>query len=209
MGDYKAQVYGLLGGTLPWSFSMHLTGANNYEATLAAQLDTAVGALWSTGTHGMAALTNADVTLEGSFAATLNSSFHEVSKTNTARHVAGANANPSLPWDNAVVVGFTGPQIRRTDRGRIRLPAVAVDNVAAHKYTPTFTTTHLKAVLDVFFPAVRAGGLAYFSYNALPLVDGTLAFQKNSLTAYHISDKPGVLRKRVTKVVPTYVLGTL
>jgi hypothetical protein len=209
MTDYKAQVYGLLGGTLPWSFAMHLTGPANYEATLAAQLDSAVGALWSTGTHGMAALTAADVSLEGSAAATLASDMTEVSKTNTARHVVGINANPSLPWDNAVVVGFTGPQVTRTDRGRIRLPAVSVDNVAAHVYTSTFTTTHLKVVLDAFFPAVRAGGLAYFSYNALKLVNGTMPFQHNSLTKYHISNKPGVVRKRTTKVVPTFVLGTL
>jgi hypothetical protein len=205
--DYRLIVNGLYGGTLPWSFSMRMTSTSS-ESSIAATLDSAVNVLWTTGTDGIAHLTNADTTLEGSTVATLSATQHELSKTFTARHVAGSNANPSLPWDNAVVVGFTGPNITKADRGRIRLPAPSVDAVGAHVYTPTFTA-HLKVVLDVFFPAVRAGAGSYYSANALQLVGGEVAYTHHSLQNYHVSNKPGILKRRVNKVVPTFTTGTL
>jgi hypothetical protein len=205
--DYECKVFGLYGGSVPWSFSFTLT-STDAESTIETRLDAALNVLWTTATDGIAHLTNADVTLEGSSTATLNVTQHETSKTSLARHIAGSNANPSLPWDNAVVIGFTGPSIIKADRGRIRLPAPAVDSVGSHVYTPAFTG-HLKNVLDVFFPAVRSGSSTYYSANDLPLVDGTPAFTHHALDHYHISDKPGVVRRRTAKIVPTFTVSLL
>lgn len=205
--DFRLNVFGLYGGSLPWSFSLRMTSTDS-ESTIAANLDSAVNAFWSDGTNGYHLLTNADVTLEGTSCATLNSTQHEVSKTTTPRHVAGTNANPSLPWDNAVVIGFTGPNITKADRGRIRLPAPAVDAVSAHVYTSTFVN-HVKAVADVMFPAIRAGSGSYYSANALALVDGTPQYTHHSLSGYHISNKPGTVRRRTSKLAPTFTTGTL
>lgn len=206
--DFKCRVFGLYGGSLPWSFSFTMQSTDS-EGTIAARLDTATAALWNTSTSGIQNLTNADVTLEGTEVATLLANQHEASKTVTNRHIAGTNANPSLPWDNTVTVGFfSSTGVEKRQRGHISLPALAVDQISAHVYTST-CTGHLQTVLDVFFPAVRGGSSTYYTTNHGTLVDGTAPFEIHTLDKYKISNKPGVKRKRTNKVVPTYTVSSL
>lgn len=208
MTDFRIKVFGLLAGVLPWSFSRLMTGPVS-EAMLAGTLDTSLNTLWTTGVNGIQNLTGPDVTLEGSQASTLNATLHELSKTVTARHIAGTGGTFTLPYHDTVVIGFTGPGIQKADRGRIRLPPLISSTMGAGGLYSAATTASLKAVLDVFFPALRAGGMTYFSSNTSQLVDGTLPFNRQSLTKYHISNEAGVLRHRTSKQVPTFTQSSL
>jgi hypothetical protein len=206
--DYRLSVFGLLGGSLPWSFSMRMTSSAS-QAAIATALDTAIGVFWDSAANAYKTLCNADVTLEGSSVVQLNGTQHEFGpKVTTARHVAGTNANPSLPFDNAVVIGFTGQSVAKTDRGRIRLPAPAVDSVGSHIYTVGFIG-HVNTNFANFGPAVRAGAGTFYSANAAKLVDGTAPYTHNTLDTYHVSNKPGIMKRRVSKIVPAFVGGAL
>jgi hypothetical protein len=184
-----------------------MTGAVS-EATLAATLDTATNTLWTTATNGIQALTTSNVTLEGTQVSTLNATLHELTKTVTTRHIAGTASGSELPWHDTLVIGMTGVQIIKADRGRVRFPPLAVSTMSAGLFS-TGAVASLKAVLDVYWPAVRAGGMTYFSANRTVLVGGQLAFTKSTLTSYHISNEPGILRNRSDKRVPTFTTSAL
>jgi hypothetical protein len=205
--DYRIKVYGLLGGTLPWSWSRLMTGAVS-EAALAATLDTATNTLWTTATNGIQSLTTSNVTLTGTQVSTLNATLHETSKTVTARSLAGTASGSELPWECSVIVGFTGSQITKVDRGRVRFPAFAASTLSAGLLSAG-TVASLKAVLDVYWPALRSGGMTYFSANRLVTVGGQAPFTKSALTNYHISNKLGSLQRRDEKRVPTFTQSAL
>jgi hypothetical protein len=207
MTDFRIKVYGLLGGVLPWSWSRLMTGSVS-EAALAATLDSATNTLWTTATNGIQSLTTANVTLVGTQVSTLNATLHEVTKTVTARALAGTASGSELPWECAVVVGFTGPQITKTDRGRVRFPTFAASTLSAGLLSAG-TVASLKTVLDVYWPALRSGGSTYFSANRLVTVGGQAPFTKSSLTNYHISNKLGSMQRRDDKRVPNFTQSAL
>jgi hypothetical protein len=207
MTDFSARVNGLLGGSLPWSFGFFLTGPQT-EAAMASQFNTAVTALFTTATNGLQNLITSDISLNNTVVATLNATQHEVTKTTTTNFVAGTATGNSLPWSDSVVISLRAVSIAKHARGRVFLPPFAESTVASHVVTPA-TVTSLKAVLDVFFPAIVAGGASLYTYNKRPLKDGTAAFSKSFMTTYLISNKPGHQRRRVSKVVPSYTAGNV
>lgn len=205
--NYRAVASGLLGGSLPWSYHMNLQ-SSSVEATVASDWNAATVTLWNTATNGLKNFMSADVTLTNTFVTTLNATFHQTTKTpdGTGLPIAGADANASLPWNIAEVVTLRTPFATKSGHGRIFLPPFAEDQIVAHVIKAA-TITSMQTVFNAFFASLIAAGHIPFVYNARTLKDGTLPFTIKLCTFYDLSNKPAQQRRRVSKVVPTRVVG--
>jgi hypothetical protein len=176
------------------------------EAAMSATFNAAALVLFNTAADGIQNLICSDVTTTVTEVATLSATMHEVSKTTAALALTGTAAGNSLPWDSAFIERYTFPGVRKTQRGLTHLPPLAQSTLVSHVMTAA-TAESLQDVFDVFFPAIHAGGVVSFTYNAKALKDGTVPFTKQFPTGYEISDKPGSVEARADKVLPTYYPG--
>jgi hypothetical protein len=208
MTNYRATASGLLGGTLPWSYHMNLQ-SSNVETTVASNWTNANVTLWNTATDGLKNFMSADVTFTECSVSTLNATFHQTTKTNlaTGLPLTGSDANPSLPWSISEVVTLRTAFATKSGHGRIFLPPFAEDQIAAHVIKAT-TITSMETVFNAFFATLLADGITPFLYNAKTLKDGTLPFTIKLCNGYDLSNKPAQQRRRVSKIVPTRVVGT-
>lgn len=208
MTNFRCRINGQLGGTLPWSCGVIMAGTLS-EAALLAQFSTAVTNLWTTATNGLQNFMTSDVTVTGVSVATLDpSTFHELTKTTGTLSIPGTATGNSLPWDTAEVIGLGSTGLQRYQRGRMKLPPFATNQIASHVIIPT-TTAKMKIVLDAFFPAARAGMTGYIVFNQKTTKQGIPPHTVENLSTYHISDKPASQARRVSKVVPTFTVGSL
>jgi hypothetical protein len=205
MTDFRCTVHGLIGGNFEWSNRICVSGATA-ESTLATDFATAVTALYTTATNGLENFMSSDVTVTGILVTTLNATMHQTTGTRAGLSIAGTDSNPSLPWDTAEVVTWRSAQLTHWGHGRWYLPPFAEDQIAAHVIKAA-TTAKMKLVLDPFFESFGSAGVVPFIYNQRPRKDGTAAFTKTNLINYDISDKPARQRRRVSKIIPTRVVG--
>lgn len=206
MTNFRAQINGTLGGSLPWSTGLWLSGAI-VEGTLATDWASAVATLWNTATDGLQNFMSADVELTGTSVSTLNSTMHQTTKTLIGASIAGTDSNPSLPWNIAEVVTLRSPQATKWGHGRMFLPPFAEDQIASHVIKAA-TITKMETVFNSFFASLVAAGATPFIFNRRTRKDGTPPYTITDLTYYDLSDKPAQQRRRVSKVVPTRVVGS-
>lgn len=205
MTNFRCSVEGLIGGSFPWSNRIHVSGATA-ESTLAVDFAAAVTALYTTATNGLQNFMSADVTITGILVCTLNATMHQTTGTPEALTIAGTDANPSLPWDTSEIITWRSAQRTKYGHGRWFLPPFAEDQIASHVIKPA-TTAKMKLVLDPFFEAFGSAGVVPFLYNSRARKDGTPPYTITNVINYDISDKPARQRRRVSKIVPTRVVG--
>jgi hypothetical protein len=206
MANFDAEMYGLLGGILPWSSGLHLSGAI-VEGTLATDWDDAVQNLFDTTTNGLKNFMSADVTLTGTSVSTLNSVMRQTTKTVNADSIAGIDANASLPWNIAEVITTRSAQYTKSGHGRMFMPPFAEDQIVAH-VIKSATIASMVIVFDAFFAALTGAGATPFIFNERTKKDGTPPYTVTDLTHYDVSNKPAQQRRRVSKLVPTRTTGT-
>jgi len=203
--NFRCTINGLIGGSFPWSNRIHVSGATA-ESTLATDFAAAVTALYTTATNGLENFMSADVTLTGVLVCTLNATMHQTTGTEAALSITGTDANASLPWDTAEVITWRSAQRTKYGHGRWYLPPFAEDQIVSHVVKPA-TTAKMKLVLDPFFESFGSAGVVPFLYNERARKDGTPPYTITNIINYDISDKPARQRRRVSKIVPTRVVG--
>ena len=206
MTNFRCEVFGLIGAELPWSNRIHVSGSTA-ESTLATDFAASITALYTTATNGLQNFMSADVTVTGIKVTTLNSTMHQTTGVTAGLSIAGTDANASLPWSNAEVVTWRTAQLTKWGHGRWYLPPFAEDQIVAH-VIKSATTAKMKLVLDPFFTSFGSSGVVPFLYNERTRKDGTPPYTMTNIINYDISDKPAVQRRRVSKIVPTRVIGT-
>lgn len=207
MANFSAQIHGTLGGTLPWSTALWLTAALA-EGTLAVDFVAAVTSLWTTATNGLQNFMSADVQVTGTAVSTLNATMHQTTKTSNSLAISGTDANASLPWNIAEVVTLRSAMATKWGHGRLFLPPFAEDQVTAHVIKAA-TLTSMQTVFNAFFASLVAAGATPFIFNKNIRKDGTAPYTMTPITYYDLSNKPAQQRRRVSKVVPGRVVGTL
>lgn len=207
MTNYRAICGGLLGNTLPWSFHIGLQSAAT-ESTVATDWNSAIHTLFTTATNGLENFMSADVTVTQTFVSTLNTTFHQLTKTSVSTNlpITGTDANPSLPWNVAEVVTLRTAFATKWGHGRIFLPPFAEDQIAAHVIKAA-TMTSMQTVFNAFFAFLTGAGHVPYIYNARALKDGTPAFTLRLCNGYDLSNKPAQQRRRVSKIVPGRTIG--
>jgi len=206
MPNFRCQINGTLGGSLPWSTALHVSGAIA-EGTLSTDFTTATTNLWTTETDGLQNFMSADVVVTGTLVTTLNATMHQTTGTEATLDIAGTDDNASLPWNISEVVTLRSPQRTKWGHGRMFLPPFAEDQIVAH-VIKSATCTAVAGVFDTFFAALVAAGTTPFIYNERPRKDGTPAYTVTNLTYFDFSNKPAQQRRRVSKIVPGRTLGT-
>jgi hypothetical protein len=204
--DFYARIHGLLGGVRPWSMGFHLTGGVT-EAALSATFNAAANALFTTAVNGIENLVTADVTTTLTTVATLNATMKQLSFTQATMATTGTAAGNSLPWSSAELVRLGSSTLDiKAARGHIYIPPMAQSELVSHVISAGALAS-LKAVFDVFFPAIHTSGVQSFVFNRKALKDGTPPFTKRIMDFYELSNKPSTQRGRVRKVIPTFTLG--
>lgn len=207
MTNYRGTVNGLIGGTLPWSFRMHMA-ASLTEGQVSTNFSTSIGTLFTTATNGLENFMSADVTVTGTLVSTLSPQMKQTTGTRASLTITGTDASASLPWQTAEVVTWRTTMLQKRGHGRIFLPPFAEDQVTAH-VIKSATVTSMITVFNAFFTSMTGAGISFFIYNARTLKDGTAPFSTLVVTGYDVSNKPAVQRRRVSKVVPTRSTGTV
>lgn len=203
MTDYYGQVHGLYGGTLGWSFGIHWSSPSS-ESSCATDWHNAWNGVWTNGTYGIETLYPTGTTVTETSVATLNSTMHETSKTRTALAIAGTSSADTLPFQEAVVISWRGPNIQRHGRGRMYLPALAEDQVNGDILINA-AATRIKSAIDALNSDLTSRSFTFFVTNKKPLKDGTPAFQKTTVTTPLVALKPARQSRRVRKVPTSYV----
>lgn len=184
----------------------HLTGGVT-EAALSATFNAAANNLFTAAVNGIENLVTADVTTTKTRVATLNASMKQLSFTDAALVTTGTAAGNSLPWNAAELVRLGSSVLDiKAARGHVYLPPMAQSELVAHVLTAGAIAS-LKAVFDVFFPAIHTSGVQSYVFNRKALKDGTPPFTKRIMDFYELSNKPSTQRGRVRKVLPTFTLG--
>lgn len=208
MTTFSCRINGLIGGSLPWSTGFDASGSLS-EAAASTLFNAQATALWNTATNGLQNFMNADITTTNTRVVTLDPvTFRQTTGTTATMAIAGTDANASLPWDTAHVITLRSVQLKKSGHGRMYLPAFAEDQIVSHVLKAA-TTAKMKIVFDAFWAALVSGGLQPVLFNRRVLNDGTPPFTMKNLTTYDISDKPAQQRRRVSKVIPTRLAGTI
>jgi hypothetical protein len=200
MTNYKCEVHGLLGGSLPWSLGMYFTGSVSEAATETAWKN-ANETAWATGGTPLLGFMSADVTVTEYQTATLTTSFKQSTLTADTVSHAGTDAAASLPWDSAMVVTFRTIQRNKSGHGRIFLPPLASDQILAHVYKAA-TCTSIASIFQTLRASMTTAGLQQFIFNRATLVDGTAPFTIKNVTGGDVSNKPASQDRRTSKVIP-------
>jgi|SRR5215471_16211837 len=207
MTNYRCQVNGLLGASLPWSFSTYWQSSSS-ESSVQGQWHSAIDTFFNgTTPTGVKTLMNADVTVTETTTSTMSSTFHQTTLTPNTESIAGTDTHDSLPWQDAVVVTHRTALRNRSGHGRFYLPPFGNDTVVAHILTSASQTIVRDAWQAVRNSMVGAGH-TQIVLNKRPLKDGTAAFTIKTVTGFDVPNKLGVQRRRISKVVPTRLTGS-
>lgn len=200
MTNYKCEVHGLLGGSLPWSVGMYFFGATSESATEAAW-KAANDVAWATAGSPILSFMSADVTVTEYQTATLTASFKQSTLSSDTVSHAGTDVNPSLPWDSAMVVTFRSTLRAKSGHGRLFLPPLGSDQIAAHVYKVA-TRNAIASAFQTLRASMTGAGLQQFIFNRATLVDGTAPFTIKNVIGGDVSDKPASQDRRTSKVIP-------
>lgn len=202
MSNFKLRINGQLGGQRSWTVGWNCTSTAS-TSTIASTLDSAWNTLWTTTTNGLKNFVNAEVTTVSTSVLSMNASWKQVNIITTPRALAGINVHDSLPWNSSVTIThFTGLNNRR-GMGRIELPCLSNDNLTSHVYLDA-TLASLATVFGAFWTTMSAlSGFTPVIFNRRVAKDGTAAFTTQQLLTGEPSNKPGTVRARTRKVLPT------
>jgi hypothetical protein len=203
MTDYHAKIIGQFAGGIRWTTGVHIT-SNQSESALATTWNNAVGAMWTDPAHGIETLYPVTTSVVETMVTTLDGSMRGVSQTVTGLAVPGTSTADTLPYQEAIVISLRGVGIKRHNRGRMFLPALAEDQVNSDALI-TAAQTRISTAIKAVWSTVNSDGSTFFVTNLKPLKDGTPAFQKSVVTTPLVSNKPARQSRRVAKIAPSYM----
>lgn len=130
MPFYRCVAGGTLNSSFPWSFSMVMSSSEGESAVETAWHASITDMIGST---GLVALIPADTALTYTYSSTLDSTFHQTTKTQTNATLPGTGG-ASLPYHVAEVVTWRTSFATRYGRGRWYLPPLTTAAMAAGGY---------------------------------------------------------------------------
>ena len=196
MSNFRLDFKGSLADGAFWSTRLYATG-NIAEATAATAAHTAIGDLWSAITTYMPTTS----TVDSSAAVTLNTSWKNATRTETAETLAGTSADESMPLRTSAVITWRTAVAAKGKNGRSFLPAAAFNAIDTAASTGNLLAAFQSAVstgAGDFLTALTSAGLTVI------LLDRK-DFSNVTITSAQCANKFRTQRRRDDKGVVSYV----
>lgn len=203
MANYRCRISGALPQSLSWSTGFNLVSSAGLS-TVASTLDTAWNTLWTDATGGLTKWVHTDVTTIKTTAILVGATWTTITKQDTLRALAGTNVNATGNLASSPYVAFTGANDTKSDRGRMKFPPFASDQITAGLIL-TATVDDFAAVITAFMTTMSGlAGAEIVSFNRIPNKQGDAAFTTHQLTGGLFSNRPGTERARERKLKATH-----
>lgn len=203
MSNYRLRINGGLPNGLLWSTGYNIL-STAAPATVASTLDTAWNTLWTDATNGLEKFVHTDVTTINTVVYTTNTNWVTTAKITTPRALAGTDANASMSLAACPYIAFTGTSDTKSDKGRMKLPPLASDAIAAGLVTNACVTA-LTTVFNAFFTTMKGlAGYQAVSYNRHTNKQGDPPFTPHQLTGGLLVNRLGTERPRTRKLKTTF-----
>jgi hypothetical protein len=202
MPDYYAQASGVFPSGRRWSTARHIT-SQQLLPNILATWGAAWNAAWTDAAHGLDAAYPVGTVLNEYTVAQLDGNFREIAKQGLSANQPGVNAGKSLPASVAVVMSWRSAGIGRHFRGFQSMPAPAEDQVNNDMVIDT-ARDRFTAALRAIQTAIQADGSTFFTFNRVPLANGTPPGNKVVLTEVSTRDKVGSRDQRLKHEPATY-----
>jgi hypothetical protein len=204
--DFHVKILGTFNTTESWSTSIKLTGPLSL-ATMTTQAASAVTALFNTATDGLKNYMTSAVVCTGITVYQVSSATQRAElKQSASVGVTGVATGDSLLLRDAVLVEMYGAGLPKNNRGYMYFPPISEGNSNGLVWSPAFMAS-AKTVFDVFFPAIKAGGMSAYSFNRATTKAGLPPFSKTLMTSYAVTNKPSTQDRRVNPQVGVRTLG--
>jgi hypothetical protein len=160
MAFYRSTVFGHLENGETWNITLHLLDVGGVAATIAADVATAVTAMWS-GTNSPAGnlhgIYKTTIGVDGVKVDELSALGKNVAQSITALSLVGTASDESLPPNVAIGVSLRTALPTKAGRGRFSLPSPVITTVVGQKIDTTVQTAVKNAAL-AYINSIRADG---------------------------------------------------
>lgn len=198
MPFYLCQAGGTMNSAFPWSFRMVMSSSSgesaaesNWHASILAMFNSAP----------FLALVPASTELTYTYSSTLDSTFHQTTKTQSTAAVSGS-ATASLPYHVAEVVTWRTGFATRYGRGRWYLPPLATSALATAGYV--LSTTAVTDIVGAVNAAIAAwaGVLNPVLLHRKATKNGPGALSTDPIVSGDVPNGLDTQRRRGDKLVP-------
>lgn len=203
MPNYICRVNGALPQGLSWSTSFKLLSTAGLS-TVASGFDGAWTTLWTDATGGLEKWVAADVTTIDTVVYQTNVNWRTTNIAQTANAQVGTNANHTPNLASSPYASFTGTNDTRSDRGKMKFPPFASDQISAGLILNA-TCDAFATVLSAFFATISGlAGAQIVTVNRLVNKQGDPVFTAHQLTGGTFKNRPGTERARERKLKATH-----
>ena len=203
MTDFLARMRGHYASGRPWSFGWHLTSTGSL-ASVAAEWDTALQAMWTDGATGLQALIPTTTVWDDSIVVQLTPALtFSTESAPVVRSEAGTNANTGMPDEVAMVWSLRSTDISKSGRGRSKLPAPA-ENEGTNGQLGSAPATTLGGAGRLLLSTLNGAGITVFVFNRQVTISRPVAKTKTTITGVLGSAKLGTVAERAEKTIPVY-----
>jgi hypothetical protein len=207
MTNFLLSFGGTLSGGYPWSCNLKASSADS-EASCATAWDTAVLAMWE---HAaLAAYFPSDCVLTYTSVSTASGAWKQTTKTEIGHNIAGTSSSQSLPPHVSEVFTIRTALATRYGRGRIYLPCMAENALAADGGTMLAAAqTALQGGLNLLMSAIH-GTITLLILHRLGGGSGARApLSTDPVISADVADGFVTQRRRADKRVPARVTVTV
>ena len=183
-----------------WSFGATTSGSIS-EAAAETAWGGAVAAFF--GDANVATYYSTGTVLTSTSTSTASATFKQTTKTYTTHAVPGTSANAQLPTVLGVVMSRYTANANKTGRGRIFLPAPAVD-VLGTGLTGHLDATvgdNIKAAIDTLYTSLTTAGLTEILYTHETTREGTAQYTTSQVIRREVQGKIHVQKRRSDKII--------
>lgn len=173
-------------------------------SAVASALDSAWNTLWTDATGGLEKWVATDITTVNTVVYTVDANWRVTNKTTTPRALAGTNVNHTPNLASSPYIAFVGANDTRSDKGRLKLPPFASDQITAGLILNA-TVDAFAVVASAFFTSMSGlAGAQIVSYNRHTNKAGDPPFTPHQLTGGLFANRPGTERARERKLKATH-----
>lgn len=173
-------------------------------SSVASTLDSAWNTLWTDATGGLTKWVTSVVTTVNTTVYQTDVNWRTTNKVVTPRALAGTNASNTTYLQGAPYVAFTGSNDTRSDRGRMKFPSFAADQLSSGLIINA-TVDAFATVVSAFFATMSGlAGAEIVSYNKRTNKQGDPPFTSHQLTGGIFGNRPGTVRVRERKLKATH-----
>lgn len=203
MSNYKCRIRGALPNNLTWSTGFNMLSTAPLT-TVASTLDTAWNTLWTDATGGLTKWVTAVVTTVDTVVYLCDVNWRTTQTKETPRALSGTNASNTTYLAGSPYVSFTGANDTKSDRGRMKFPSFAADQLSSGLILNA-TCDAFAVVLSAFFATMSSlAGAQIVSYNRHVNKQSDPAFTPHQLTGGVFKNRPGTERVRERKLIATH-----